>query len=218
MGLTSLIVGTVQGLSQIRLKRLLTYSTISHVGFLLLGLSICSSHAPEQGLNAFLFYLIQYVATTILTFLVIIAFEQSYLKGTISKIQDLVRVSAQYKLLTFTIVLCLFSMSGIPPLVGFYAKLEILRSTVSENTTMLYLVAIICSVISASYYIRMIKIITFDEHSDFGAGPVIQYPVLMSSLQSYTISILIAFTCLFILDPYLILNSTEIAAITFLQS
>lgn len=213
IGIASLIWGTVAGLSQTKLKRLLTFSTISHVGFLIIALSIINTSAAEQGLNALLFYIIQYMVTTCLTFIVIIAFEQSYVKHSIDKMSDLIQVSSLYKLLTFTLVLCLFSMSGIPPLVGFYAKLEVLRSSVTENTSLIYIIAIACSVISASYYMRIIKIMMFDEVSASTASS--WYPMNISSLHSYIISVLIVFISLYILDPSLLINSTELAALTY---
>ncbi|KAG2195734.1 hypothetical protein INT47_004838 [Mucor saturninus] len=146
-GFTQLVVGTVGGLAQYRIKRLLTFSTISHVGFLLLALAINS----EESVESFLFYLIQYSLTNVNVFFILIAF--GYLLQTkglspYSPIQYINQLKGQFQanpLLGLSLAICLFSMAGIPPLVGFFA-----------------LVAVVVSVVSAAYYLRVIKVIHFD--------------------------------------------------------
>lgn len=210
--LFSLVLGTVAGLKQTKIKRLLAFSTISHVGFILISLSTGS----EVSLNAIIFYLVQYTLTVVLTFLALIAYENSLASrdlkenaGQVNYILELQGTGQYYKLLTITFVLCLFSIAGIPPLTGFYAKLGVLNSSILQNINLVFLTAIICSVISAAYYLKVIKVIMFDTtvQSHF-------QKVSLSPLHSYTMAVITAFICLFILDSQLILNCTELVALS----
>lgn len=207
--LFSLIFGTVAGLIQTKMKRLLAFSTISHVGFILIGLVTGS----EAGLNAIIFYLIQYTLTVVLTFLCLVAYENSSTSsGTkingVNYILDLQGAGQYYKLLTFTFVLCLFSMAGIPPMTGFYAKLGVLNSSILQNMSLVFVIAIVCSVISAAYYLKVIKVIMFDSSTS------VQNGLVLGPAHSYTIAVLTAFICLFILDSQLIINCTELVALS----
>ena len=182
-----------------------------------------------------MFYLIQYTLTVVLTFLTLLAYESSYIhtgfantinntETQVDYIVDLQGTGQYYKLLTFTFVLCLFSIAGIPPLTGFYAKLEVLNSSILQDISIVFITAIVCSVISAAYYLKVIKVLIFDSDpkrnalnlssaSTRGLGQHAP-AVLVSPLHSYTIAVLTAFICLFILDPKLILNCTELVALS----
>lgn len=173
--LLSLIIGSIVGLSQIKIKRLLAYSTISHIGFLLLALSVLSN----SSVSAFIFYIIQYTITNLNIFLIILAF--SYLNRTgvdinnkdlnsapitiNIKTSDMEYISVfkglfyKYPLLSLSFSICLFSFAGVPPLVGFFAKQQVLYCSNSAGYFFLSLVAILVSVISASYYLKIIKIL-----------------------------------------------------------
>jgi NADH-ubiquinone oxidoreductase chain 2 len=162
--LLSLLVGTIGGLAQYRIKRLLTYSTISHVGFLLLALAINN----EESVESFLFYLIQYSLTNINVFFILVAF--GYLLQTkglsiYSPIQYINQLKGQFKvnpLLGLSLAICLFSMAGIPPLVGFFGKQMVLYAATHNGNFFLAFVAILVSVVSAAYYLRVIRVIHFD--------------------------------------------------------
>jgi NADH-ubiquinone oxidoreductase chain 2 len=179
--LLSLILGTIVGLAQTKIKRLLAYSTVSHVGFLLLALAINS----EKSIDALIFYLIQYSITSLNTFLIIIAFGYiiyAYLsagtgiklnsnktKGYVSN--DIIFIS-QLKgqffynpLLTLSLVICLFSMAGVPPLIGFFSKQFVLYSAIQNGYNFMAIVAIIVSVISASYYLKIVKVLFSEAHA-----------------------------------------------------
>jgi NADH-ubiquinone oxidoreductase chain 2 len=183
--LLSLLIGTIVGLAQSRIKRLLAYSTISHVGFLLLALAINS----EDSIESFIFYLIQYSLTSANAFFVLIALgsssillkkEQKKLETNNDKIKSqeeeyspiifisslagiFNRSNSASSLLALTMAVILFSMAGIPPLVGFFAKQMVLLSAVKNGFVFLALIGIITSVISAAYYLRIIKVMLFDK-------------------------------------------------------
>ena len=172
--LISLLVGTIVGLAQTRIKRLLAYSTISHLGFILLALAINT----EQSIESFLFYIIQYSLTNLNIFLIIMAF--GYIINTsgikfYSNSNNLylfdfdIRFISTIKgelftnpILSFCLIICLFSMAGIPPLLGFFSKQFVLLSAVHSGYWFMSFVAIITSVISASYYLRIVVLLVND--------------------------------------------------------
>ena len=171
--LLSLIIGTVVGLTQFRIKRLLAYSTISHVGFILLALSVSSIESTQ----AFIFYLIQYSISNLNAFFIIITIGFSlygYItnnkeyKSLLDKNNSPIQLISQLKgyfyinpLLSLSLAITIFSFVGIPPLVGFFAKQMVLSAALDNGYIFLSLVAIITSVIGAVYYLNVIKEIFF---------------------------------------------------------
>jgi NADH-ubiquinone oxidoreductase chain 2 len=169
----SLIIGTVVGLAQTKIKRLLAYSTISHIGFILLSLAINS----VQSIDSLLFYIIQYTITNLNIFLIIIAISYCLSIKTninndnknkdIKYISELKGLFFLNPLLSLSLAICLFSMAGIPPLIGFFSKQFVLYSAVQEGYNFISIVAILASVVSASYYLKIIKVLyTSTENED----------------------------------------------------
>ena len=151
---------------------MLAYSTISHIGFILLALGIYT----EQSIDSFIFYIIQYIITNLNIFLIIIALSyiinQSIIKDK-TYFKD-IRYISEFKglfysnpLISISLSICLFSIAGIPPLVGFFAKYFVLYSSIISEYYFLALIAILTSVISASYYLKLIAIIHFDQQDDY---------------------------------------------------
>jgi NADH-ubiquinone oxidoreductase chain 2 len=180
--LLSLIIGTVVGLAQTRIKRLLAYSTISHIGFLLLALAINT----EQSIDSLIFYIIQYSITNLNTFLIIIALgytlqhkirnirletinSSNYYNNkdkqnteTINDINLISELKGQFfsnPLLSLSFTICLFSMAGVPPLIGFFSKQLVLYSAIQNGYYFISIIAILVSVISASYYLKVIRVL-----------------------------------------------------------
>lgn len=174
--LLSLIIGTVLGLTQFRIKRLYAYSTISHVGFILLALSINTT----ESIQAFIFYLIQYSVSNLNAFIILLSIgylyinlynsnkEYNELKETNnSPLQLTSQVKGLYKLnsmLALSFAITLFSFLGVPPLLGFFGKQMVLSASLDNGYIFMSLVAILTSVISAVYYLVVIKQIFFDEN------------------------------------------------------
>jgi NADH-ubiquinone oxidoreductase chain 2 len=173
--LFSLIIGTIGGLNQFRIKKLFAYSTISHLGFILLALSINSI----ESIQAFIFYLIQYSISNLNVFILLIAigyslyhyvndnkeYEELSDKNN-SPIQLISQIKGFFNinpLLSLSFAITIFSFIGIPPLIGFFAKQMILSAALDGGYIFLTLVAILTSVISAVYYLNIIKRIFFDE-------------------------------------------------------
>ena len=169
----SLIVGTIVGLTQFRIKRLFAYSTISHVGFILLALSISSI----ESIQAFIFYLLQYSISNLNAFIILIAigFSMYYYindnkeyKELLDKNNSPIQLISQLKgyfyinpILSLSLIITLFSFAGIPPLIGFFAKQMVLSAALDKGYLFLSLIAILTSVIGAVYYLNIIKEIYF---------------------------------------------------------
>lgn len=173
--LLSLIIGTVVGLTQFRIKRLFAYSTISHVGFILLALSINSI----ESIQAFIFYLMQYSISNLNAFIILISIgfslyyyvnDEDEYKELSDKNNSPIQLISQLKgffyinpVLALSFAITIFSFVGIPPLIGFFAKQMVLSAALDSGYVFLTLVAILTSVISAVYYLNIIKQIFFDK-------------------------------------------------------
>lgn len=167
--LFSLIIGTVVGLTQFRIKRLFAYSTISHVGFILLALAISSVESTQ----AFLFYLTQYSISNLNAFIILIAIGFSLYfynsqnqenENLIDKSNSPVQLISQLKgyfyinpFLALSLAITIFSFVGVPPLIGFFGKQMVLSAALDQGLIVLSLIAILTSVIGAIYYLNIIK-------------------------------------------------------------
>lgn len=217
--LLSLVLGTVLGLSQYRIKRLLTYSTISHVGFLLLALGVNT----QESVESFLFYILQYSITNINVFLVLLAFGYM-LQNTMSNkfgsdIQFIEQLKGQFHVhpvLSLSFALCLFSMAGIPPLIGFFAKQMVLYSSTHGGYYFLSIVAIVVSVISASYYLKIIQVIYFSntDNQNLKFHSHNNDKLAVTNMHSMLIAILSAILVLFVLQPSILLNSCQLLSLS----
>ena len=222
--LFSLIIGTVLGLTQSRIKRLFAYSTISHLGFILLALSINSIESNQS----FLFYLIQYTVTNLNAFIILLTMGYGlffYVSDNIEydKLQDknnspiqLINQIKGYQnlnpMLALSFSITLFSFVGIPPLIGFFAKQMVLSSALDKGYVFLVLVAILTSVIAAVYYLGIIRKMYFDTH-EYILIKWGQYNInntILSSHLSITISIITNLILLFIIVPQEFLNLSNI--------
>jgi NADH-ubiquinone oxidoreductase chain 2 len=163
------------GLTQVRIKRLFAYSTISHVGFILLALSVNSI----ESIQAFIFYLMQYSISNLNAFIILISigFSLFYYTNKNPEYKELsekdnspIQLISQLKgyfyinpILALSLTITIFSFVGIPPLIGFFAKQMVLSAALDSGYIFLALVAILTSVISAVYYLNIIKQIFFDK-------------------------------------------------------
>ena len=170
MAVASLLIGNLAGLLQTNIKRMLAYSTISQMGFVLLGLMSGVIHgnvdanAVENAYSAAMFYVVTYVLTTLAAFGVILLLARDGFES--EEISDLAGLNQRSPLYAGVMAICLFSMAGIPPLVGFYAKLSVLQALVSSGQTShiaLAVFAVIMSLIGAFYYLRVVKVMYFDK-------------------------------------------------------
>lgn len=253
--LFSLIIGTVVGLAQSRIKRLLAYSTISHIGFLLLALSINS----EQSIESFIFYIVQYSVTNLNTFLIILALgylnffnkfnsnKKGFRYGVYSDSKNIENMDIRFiteltgqfmsnPILSLSLAICLFSMAGIPPLMGFFSKQMVLYSAIQSGYYFMSIVAIIVSVISASYYLKIVRVLFTTPAPAANSQSTMRstapfYPLsnntpfvdihdnyyisyYITNFHSFLISSLTLVILLFILKPSLLLNSTQLLSLS----
>ena len=163
----SLVVGNLAAIAQTNLKRMLAYSTISQMGFVLLGLSagVVSGNTLSAG-NAYssaMFYLVSYVLTTLGTFGMILYLSRQGFES--EEVDDFAGLNQRSPWAAGVMAIFLFSLAGIPPMVGFYAKLAVLQALVTTNVTgyiVLAVVAVLMSLVGAFYYLRVVKVMYFD--------------------------------------------------------
>ena len=168
LAVLSLGIGNIVAVAQTNLKRMLAYSTISQVGFVLLGLAgVYGGEGFPPSHEAFgnaLFYMISYVLTTLGTFGLIQFLAREGFEA--EEISDFAGLARRSPWLAGVMMLLMFSLAGIPPLVGFYAKLAVLKSVVAAGYTWLAVYAVLMSLIGAFYYIRVVKVMFFDKVED----------------------------------------------------
>jgi NADH-ubiquinone oxidoreductase chain 2 len=249
--LFSLIIGTVVGLTQFRIKRLFAYSTISHVGFILLALSINSI----ESIQAFIFYLMQYSISNLNAFIILISIgfslyfyinDNKEYKELPDKNNSPIQLISQIKgyfyinpVLALSLSITIFSFVGIPPLIGFFAKQMVLSAALDSGYVFLALVAILTSVISAVYYLNIIRQVFFDK-SEYKINPELENinlhgnilknnllvqkltfktnNIILSSSLTITISILTLIILLFIFIPNEWLSMANILALILFNS
>lgn len=172
--LFSLIIGSVLGLTQFRIKRLLAYSTISHIGFILLALSI---NSPES-IQSYIFYILQYSLSNLNAFIILVTIgftfylyvykEKENQKELVDQNNSPVQLINQIKgyfhinpFIAISLSITLFSFVGIPPVIGFFAKQMVLSAALDNGYVFMALIAILTSVIGAGYYLNLVKQIFF---------------------------------------------------------
>jgi len=167
MAIGSLLIGNLAAIAQSNLKRMLAYSTIGQMGFVLLGLmSGVVNNNTLSAANAYssaMFYIVTYVLTTLATFGVILLLAREGFES--EEIADLAGLNQRSPLYAGVMAVCLFSLAGVPPLVGFYAKLAVLQSLVASGQALyiwIAVFAVMMSLIGSFYYLRVVKVMYFD--------------------------------------------------------
>nr|YP_009642649.1 NADH dehydrogenase subunit 2 [Phlyctis petraea]QCI56400.1 NADH dehydrogenase subunit 2 [Phlyctis petraea] len=239
--LLSLIIGTILGLNQSRIKRLLAYSTISHLGFILLALSINSI----ESIQAFIFYIMQYSLSNVNAFIILISmgyilytYNNDKFKNLVEKYNSPIQFTEQLKgyffinpYLAISLSITIYSFVGIPPLLGFFGKQMVLSAALDNGYIFITLVAILTSVISAAYYLNIVKEMFFNK-SEYTLNTELNNAILNNIIQYYpktiknikiginnmvlsnsltlTISILTLIIILFMINPQEWLSVTNI--------
>ncbi len=176
MAVLSMAIGNITAIAQTNLKRMLAYSTISHMGFLLLGLLA----ADINGYTSAMFYMLTYVLTSLGSFGMIMLLSRKGFEA--DNLDDLKGLNQRSPWYAFIMLLLMFSLAGIPPTVGFYAKLSVLQAVVNAGYVWLAVVAVIFSLIGAFYYLRVVKLMYFDKPHDHNPiKPQADFGVLMSA-------------------------------------
>ena len=203
--LLSLLIGSLAGLTQFRIKRLYAYSTISHIGFILLALTVNS----VESIQSFTFYLMQYSIANLNAFIILVTIgfslytyvetskdlEGNKIDSVISKISDKNNSPLQYinqikglfyinPILSISLALTIFSFVGIPPLIGFFAKQMVISSAINSGYNFMVFIAILTSVISAYYYLVIIKQMFFFS-SDYVVNPQLKDITIITNITNF---------------------------------
>jgi NADH-ubiquinone oxidoreductase chain 2 len=194
--LFSLIIGSVLGLTQFRIKRLYAYSTISHVGFILLALSVNS----VESVQAYIFYIISYSVSNLNAFVILVTIgfslylyvykDEKHNDDLIDQNNSPVQLISQIKgyfyvnpYLALSLTITLFSFAGIPPLIGFFAKQMVLSAALTNGYVFMVLIAILTSVTSAVYYLSIIKNMFF-YNDQYMINPSVEKLNLVGNIQN----------------------------------
>jgi NADH-quinone oxidoreductase subunit N len=153
----SMVVGNLAAIAQTNIKRMLAYSTISHMGFMLLGII----SADNNGYSSAMFYIVVYVIMTLGTFGIIMLLSRE--EYEVEKLDDFKGLNRRSPWYAFITLLFMFSLAGIPPTVGFYAKLSVLQAVMGAGYVWLVIVAVLFSLVGTFYYLRIVKLMYFDE-------------------------------------------------------
>jgi NADH-quinone oxidoreductase subunit N len=160
LAVLSLAIGNIVAIAQSNIKRMLAYSTIGHIGFVLMGIL----SATPEGYSSAMFYSIIYALMTLGGFGMVILLSRSGFEA--DRLDDFRGLNERSPWFAFMMLIFMFSMAGVPPLVGFHAKLAILRAVVQADLVWLAIVAVVLSVVGAFYYLRVVKLMYFDAVQD----------------------------------------------------
>jgi NADH-quinone oxidoreductase subunit N len=160
LSLLSMALGNLIAIAQANIKRMLAYSTIANMGFMLLGFLA----ADLNGFSAAMFYTIAYVFTSLASFGIVLLLSRAGFEC--DQLDDLKGLNQRSPWFAFIMLLVMFSLAGIPPTVGFYAKFTVIEAAVNAGFVWLAVVAVVTSLIGAFYYLRIVKLMYFDDPVD----------------------------------------------------
>ncbi len=160
IALASMLLGAFAAIGQTNIKRLMAYSSIAHMGFALVGLAANTS----EGIRGVAVYMLIYLVMTLGTFAFILAMRRQ--EGNVETIDDLAGAAASNPVMATVLTILMFSLAGIPPLAGFWAKWYVFFAAVNAGLYPLAIIGVLASVVGAFYYLRIIKIMWFDEPAD----------------------------------------------------
>lgn len=195
----SMVLGALAAINQTNIKRLMAYSSIGHIGYALVGLAA----GTEEGIQAVLIYMAIYVAMNIGTFAVILCMRQN--GRMVEDINDLAGLSRSHPMMALAMTIFMFSMAGIPPMAGFFGKLYVFLAAIQAELYVLAVIGVVTSVIGAFYYLRIIKLMYFDEPTETLDRP-------LGNEMGLVLTATGLFTLLFFVFPAPIINGAAAAA------
>jgi len=197
LAIASMILGSVAAIGQTNIKRLLAYSSIGHIGFVLAGIAT----GTLEGYKSTIVYLIIYLIMNVGAFACVLSMKKD--KKYLENISDLSGISNKHPVLSFALLIIFFSLAGIPPLAGFFAKFYVFLAVIQNEMYFLAIIGLLSTVISAFYYLRVIKIIYFDQEK-----------ITFDQVNDFKIKFLLFTSCLvlvtFFLYPSILNQVTEL--------
>lgn len=160
LALLSMVLGNLIAIAQVNLKRMLAYSTIANMGFMLMGFLA----ADPNGYSAAMFYAVAYVLTSLVAFGMILLLSREGFEADL--LDDFKGLNRRAPWWAFMMLLAMFSLAGIPPTLGFYAKFAVIEAAVNQGFVWLAVIAVLTSVVGAFYYLRVVKLMYFDDPTD----------------------------------------------------
>jgi NADH-quinone oxidoreductase subunit N len=187
LAVLSMAIGNVVAVAQTNLKRMLAYSTISNVGFILLGILA----GTPSGYRAALFYTITYVVMAVGSFAMIVLLSRKGFEA--DRIEDFKGLAQQHPWFAWMMLFLMVSTAGVPPFVGFFAKLYVIQAVLDVGLAWLAIVAVLFSVVGAFYYLRIVKVMFFDAPAEEGvavsAGPALKFVLSLNALAVLALGI-----------------------------
>jgi len=199
VSILSMVLGAVAAIGQTNIKRLMAYSSIGHMGYALLGLAA----GTQMGVQGVLLYLLIYLVTGAGTFACILAMRRD--GEMVETIGDLAGLARTQPKLAFAFAMLMLSLAGIPPLAGFFAKFYVFMAAIEAHLYVPAIIGVVASVVGAFYYLRIVKLIYFDEPApafDRAMGPSLGTVLVLSSV----------FTLLFVVGAAPMVNAASVAA------
>lgn len=209
MAFASMALGALGAIGQQSIKRLMAYSSIGHVGFALVGFAAIAGDNRAEGVSGVIIYVIIYSVMTLGTFACILSMRRS--QGMVEHIDDLAGLSQTRPYMAFCLAVMMFSMAGIPPLAGFFAKFYVFRAAINAELYALAVLGVVISVIGAYYYLRIVKIMYLDAPDDEVNLPMPRNLSLLSGVST-------ALVIFFFIYPKPLVHVVDNAAEAFLKT
>jgi NADH-quinone oxidoreductase subunit N len=178
VSVASMLLGAFAAIGQSNLKRLLAYSSIGHIGFALVGLAA----GTAEGAQSVLFYMMIYLTMTVGTFGCVLALRRH--GAPVETIDDLAGLAKTQPLLAAALAIFMFSLAGIPPLAGFFGKLIVFKAAIDAGLTLLAVIGVLASVVGAYYYLRIVKVMYFDDAEDALDRPIAREIALIAGASA----------------------------------
>jgi NADH-quinone oxidoreductase subunit N len=202
ISIASMALGSFAAIGQRNIKRLMAYSSIGNVGYALIGLA---AGTPE-GIEGVVVYMAIYLAMTLGTFACILSLRRGNLM--FETVEDLSGLARTHPVIAFCLAMMMFSLAGIPPLAGFFAKFAIFTAAIQANLVTLAIIGVVTSVVGAYYYLRIVKVMYFDE-------AVAGYDPMPSGVR-FVLALSSAFVVLYVLIPAPLTAAAGAAALAVL--
>lgn len=196
LSVASMLVGSLGAITQRNIKRLMAYSSIGHIGYILIAFAAGTAEAAQS----ILVYLVIYMVMNAGVFAVILSMRRG--GRATEEISDLSGLSRTQPLMALALAILMFSMTGIPPMAGFFGKLFVFKAAVNAGLFKLAVIGVVTSVIAAYYYLRIIKVMYFDQPAEAFDHPVVPELRCIAALSVF-------FIMLFIVFPNAVLHSTQ---------
>jgi NADH-quinone oxidoreductase subunit N len=187
VSIASMVLGAFAAIGQNNIKRLMAYSSIGHVGYVLLGLAA----GTEDGVRGILIYVAIYMVMNLGTFAVILSMRRHNVM--VEEISDLAGLSRSQPLMALALAIFMFSMAGIPPLGGFFGKLYIFMPVIDAGLVIPAIIGVVSSVVSAYYYLRIIKVAYFDQPSENFDRPLGKDMAIVMGVSAVALSVFLVF-------------------------